>query len=545
MSTSFPGALDALTNPAATDGLTGHAAQHANANDAIEALEAKVGVDNSTDPASLDYRVATLESGGGGGIWGSITGALSDQTDLQAALNGKLSASATTDAIAEGSSNLYFTAARVRDAVLTGLSTATNAVIAATDSVLTAFGKLQAQISGHTSSTANPHSVTKTQVGLGNVDNTADLNKPVSTATQAALALKADLVSPAFTTPDIGVATGTSFNSITGLSSTTPVMDGTAAVGTGTTTARADHVHPTDTSRAPIASPSFTGTLTHSGDVVLSGSGKRITGDFSNTTIANRLMFQTSTVDKATLVGILPNGTGNVSGTVCYGTSDTLNNPYIASYIDPAAATVEVGKVGTGPHLPLIYRVGGAERMRVGVSGGITWLQNNAGSFAAGEWSRDNNWGTYYRGAAVGVYADVAFASNDASCVFAITSSAVAVVTPKPLGYGPGAGGTVTQATSKSTAVTLNKPTGRITMHNEAMAAGTTVKFTLLNSLSTSNKTATVNIVGNDASFGADYEVSVASVSNGGFDIKVKNVSGTTKSDPLLLQFNLHSGATH
>ena len=63
MSTSFPTVLDALTNPAATDGLTGHAAQHANANDAIEALEAKVGVDNSTDPASLDYRVAAVETG--------------------------------------------------------------------------------------------------------------------------------------------------------------------------------------------------------------------------------------------------------------------------------------------------------------------------------------------------------------------------------------------------------------------------------------------------------------------------------------------------
>ena len=47
------------------------------------------------------------------------------------------------------------------------------------------------------------------------------------------------------TTPSIGVATGTSFNSITGLSSTTPNALGTAAVGTGTTTARADHVHPT------------------------------------------------------------------------------------------------------------------------------------------------------------------------------------------------------------------------------------------------------------------------------------------------------------
>jgi hypothetical protein len=39
-------------------------------------------------------------------------------------------------------------------------------------------------------------------------------------------------------------------------------MDGTAAVGAGTTYARADHVHPSDTSRAPIASPTFTGTVT-------------------------------------------------------------------------------------------------------------------------------------------------------------------------------------------------------------------------------------------------------------------------------------------
>jgi hypothetical protein len=71
-------------------------------------------------------------------------------------------------------------------------------------------------------------------------------------------------------------------NAIPAASSTTPIMDGTAAVGTGTTFARADHVHPTDTSRyaasnpsgyqtaaqvttslapyAPLASPAFTGT---------------------------------------------------------------------------------------------------------------------------------------------------------------------------------------------------------------------------------------------------------------------------------------------
>lgn len=47
---------------------------------------------------------------------------------------------------------------------------------------------LDYDLTTHTSNVSNPHSVTKTQVGLGNCDNTSDLNKPVSTATTAAIA---------------------------------------------------------------------------------------------------------------------------------------------------------------------------------------------------------------------------------------------------------------------------------------------------------------------------------------------------------------------
>ncbi len=54
-------------------------------------------------------------------------------------------------------------------------------------------------VATHIANKANPHSVTKAQVGLGNVDNTSDLNKPISTATQTALNLKANLASPTFT----------------------------------------------------------------------------------------------------------------------------------------------------------------------------------------------------------------------------------------------------------------------------------------------------------------------------------------------------------
>jgi len=49
-----------------------------------------------------------------------------------------------------------------------------------------------ADLTAHTGSTSNPHSVTAAQVGLSNVDNTNDANKPVSTAQQTALDLKAD-----------------------------------------------------------------------------------------------------------------------------------------------------------------------------------------------------------------------------------------------------------------------------------------------------------------------------------------------------------------
>lgn len=58
-----------------------------------------------------------------------------------------------------------------------------------------AFGKIAKAIQSlisHIANVSNPHSVTKTQVGLGNVDNTADINKPISTATQNALNLKVD-----------------------------------------------------------------------------------------------------------------------------------------------------------------------------------------------------------------------------------------------------------------------------------------------------------------------------------------------------------------
>ena len=72
------------------------------------------------------------------------------------------------------------------------------------------------KVDTHVGRIDNPHAVTKTQVGLSNVDNTSDVNKPVSTATQTALDLKANLASPALTgTPTAPTASvGTSNTAI-------------------------------------------------------------------------------------------------------------------------------------------------------------------------------------------------------------------------------------------------------------------------------------------------------------------------------------------
>ena len=85
--------------------------------------------------------------------WGTLTGTLSNQTDLNSALSGKSSTSHTH----------------------TGT-----------------YEPANANIQTHIGTTGNPHGVTKSDVGLSNVDNTSDANKPISTATQTALNGKSD-----------------------------------------------------------------------------------------------------------------------------------------------------------------------------------------------------------------------------------------------------------------------------------------------------------------------------------------------------------------
>lgn len=91
----------------------------------------------------------------------------------------------------------------------------------------------------------------------------------VTTGFDGVSSAKANLASPAFTgtptAPTAAADTNTTQLATTAFvvaqaAGANPLVDGSVAVGTSLRYARADHVHPTDTSRAPLASPTFTGT---------------------------------------------------------------------------------------------------------------------------------------------------------------------------------------------------------------------------------------------------------------------------------------------
>jgi hypothetical protein len=93
MSANFPTSLDSLTNPEASskmdDAGLEHDVQHSNLNDIVEAIEAKLGIDNSEDTNSIDYRLAAVEAalGGSGDPWDDEFEAASFDTDKWAWVN--------------------------------------------------------------------------------------------------------------------------------------------------------------------------------------------------------------------------------------------------------------------------------------------------------------------------------------------------------------------------------------------------------------------------------------------------------------------------
>ena len=127
--------------------------------------------------------------------------------------------------------------------------------------------------------------------------------------------------------------------------------------------------------------------------------------------------------------------------------------------------------------------------------------------------------------------------SVDNSPIGAVTPSTVVgttVYASTEIGYAAAAQGAVTQATSKSTGVTLNTSAGQITMNAASLAATTNVTFTLTNS-TISAKDVLILTVTNGTS--ASYNAFVSSMGAGSATITLRNISASPLAEAVVLNF--------
>lgn len=425
--------------------------------------------------------------------------------------------------------------------------------------VVTVDGKVDT----HVARIDNPHGVTKTQVGLSNVDNTSDVNKPVSIAVQSALDTKQDVL-----------VSGTNVKTIEGQSivgsgnidlsksavgldnvdntadslkvvasagkwTTSRLINGTAVDGTtdvitsqwGTsrnitigntlkTVNGSGNVSWTLTEIGAIgtSSPAFTGTPTAPTAALGTSNTVIATTEFVNAEIANDAIPRVVSTDNAIVrfdgvtgavqnSGVVIDDNNNVSRTVATGNANILldvgttgASNYIrfkntadndVSFVYNIGSELRITQATATANSRLVFCTQDIERMRIDSAGNVLFLGR------------------------------------------------VLVTGGVGLGYGTGSGGTVTQLTSKSTAVTLNKPSGQIIMNNAALAAGGSVTFNLNNSLLSAYDTLCISMVWNVT---ASYRFEQAAIGVGVTLIRVTNISGSSLSEAVPLNFNVIKG---
>lgn len=223
------------------------------------------------------------------------------------------------------------------------------------------------------------------------------------------------------------------------------------------------------------------------GNLNINGTGRRIIGDFSNATPANRLMLQSAGSNANTVVGIIPNGNAYYSELSTYNGSDPASSTKFDFSVGPYFARIRSAVSGSATPLPIYIETHGGSSLLIGVDGTV-------------------------------------------------------LVTRNALGYGAGAGGIVTQPTNKGATVTLNKPSGRIIMSNSALAGNSVIQFIVNNSVVDAIDTVVCNVTGGAGDVNA-YTCTTFPYA-GGFYVSLRNMTSGVLSDAVQIQFNVIKGAT-
>lgn len=321
----------------------------------------------------------------------------------------------------------------------------------------------------------------RTNLGLGNVDNTSDSAKPVSSAVSSALALKQDTLVSA---TNIKTVNG---NSILGSGNIT-------VAGAG------------DEYQANKDSTNGYAGLTAL-KLNLKNAANTFTSFIANANTASRLY---TFPDK--------NGTVALTDDITGGTRDG------------GFASIGVGTAALGGSRITQYAPSGTTARTI-ENGLLKVTEYVSTAVSAAVYGTSSN-------------TNLLITTNDTVKAVFGTDGSFYLTSPGGLGYGVGSGGTVTQATSKSTAVTLNKPTGQITMHNAALAAGGEAVFSLTNSLITAKDTIIFGVDANSMLTAQGVYSVTYTTATGIAYVRVKNIHTASLSEAVVLNFAIIKGAT-
>lgn len=188
MASSYPGALDSLTNPVGTDALTSpaHASQHANANDAIEAIEATLGVNPQGAYATVKDRLAVVDLAAGSAATSAAAAAVSASSAAGAAVDAGAAANSAVTALDNfddrylGAKSSAPTVDNDGNALLTGAlywNSTSSQMFAYTGTAWTTLANVAQAIEANSSSAA----LRITQTGAGNALLVEDSANPDAT----------------------------------------------------------------------------------------------------------------------------------------------------------------------------------------------------------------------------------------------------------------------------------------------------------------------------------------------------------------------------
>lgn len=333
--TNNVGFLTGITSTQVTTalGFTPETTANRNAVNGYAGLDSSGLVPSSLLPSYVDdvLEYANLAAFPGTGTAGKIFVALDSGKTYRWSGSAYVEISASpgsTDAVTEGATNLYFSNARARAAI-------------------SATGSLSYNSSTGVLSYTAPTNVSAFTNDSGYITSSALSPYLLSTTAASTYQTQAGM---------------SSYLTTASASSTYQTQSGMSSY---LTTASAASTYQTALGFTPLNKAGDTIT----GNLAFSGTGLRITGDFSNATFANRTLFQTSTANGNTQIGLVPNGTAVNAAFFAYNNPDPTNASTAALRVNASETALISGITGTGTYLPMVFLTSNLERARIDTSG--------------------------------------------------------------------------------------------------------------------------------------------------------------------------------